>query len=59
MLKDIATATGGAWRPTPASLAIAAGDRRSERRPLWPALLLVALGLWFADILFRRVRVFE
>ena len=59
MLKAIATATGGAWRPTPASLVNATGDQRTARRPLWPSLVAFALGLWFLDLLFRRIRVFE
>jgi CO dehydrogenase/acetyl-CoA synthase delta subunit len=59
LLKAIASGTGGAWRPTPAALTRAAGDRRTERRPLWPALMMLALGLWFVDLLLRRVRVFE
>jgi uncharacterized membrane protein len=58
-LRSIASATGGTWHPTPAALANAAGDHRSQRRPLWPALIGVALGLWFVDLLLRRVRVFE
>jgi hypothetical protein len=45
--------------PTPQSLAAAAGDRRTERRPLWPALIALALALWFMDLLLRRIRVFE
>lgn len=59
LLKAIATATGGAFRPAPASLAAKPGERSNERRPLWPALVLLAAGLWLADLLFRRVRVFE
>jgi Ca-activated chloride channel family protein len=59
LLKGIATATGGAWRPTPAALVNAAGDRTTDRRPMWPPLLALALTLWFVDLLFRRIRVFE
>jgi uncharacterized membrane protein/Mg-chelatase subunit ChlD len=58
-LKAIATATGGAWRPAPAALVNAPGDRTTDRRPLWPMLFASALGLWFVDLLFRRIRVFE
>jgi Ca-activated chloride channel family protein len=58
-LRAIATATGGAWRPGPEALATVAGDRRIDRRPIWPVLVGLALGLWFLDILLRRVRVFE
>jgi hypothetical protein len=59
LLKSMAAATAGAWMPTPQTLAAAAGDRRTERRPLWPALIALALALWFVDLLLRRVRVFE
>jgi Ca-activated chloride channel family protein len=59
LLKAIASGTGGAWRPTPAALERAAGDRRTERRPVWPALVILALGLWFVDLLVRRIRLFE
>jgi uncharacterized membrane protein/uncharacterized protein YegL len=59
LLKAIAVATGGAWRPTPSALASAAGDRKTARRPMWPPLLALALGLWFVDLLVRRIRVFE
>ena len=59
LLQSIATATGGAWRPAPAALVNSAADRTTDRRPLWPPLLAFALGLWFLDLLFRRIRVFE
>jgi hypothetical protein len=59
LLKAIAAATGGAWRPASSALVNAASDQRSERRPMWPPLLVCALGLWFLDLLFRRVRLFE
>jgi Ca-activated chloride channel homolog len=59
LLKSIASATSGSWKPEPAALAAAPTDRHSERRPLWPALTIAALILWFVDILLRRVRVFE
>ncbi len=59
LLRSIATATGGAYHPTPASLANATGDSRTARRPLWPALIALALVLWFVDLLMRRIRVFE
>jgi hypothetical protein len=42
-----------------AQLAAAPTDRHSERRPLWPALTIAALCLWFIDLLLRRIRVFE
>jgi Ca-activated chloride channel homolog len=59
LLKAIAAATGGAFQPAPASLAAKANERSTERRPLWPTLVALALALWLADLLFRRIRVFE
>ena len=59
LLRSIATATGGAFHPTPAALANATGDSRTARRPLWPPLVALALVLWFFDLLMRRIRVFE
>jgi uncharacterized membrane protein len=59
MLRSIAAATGGAWRPDPAALAARAGERSTERRPLAPTLLGLALALWLIDLTFRRLRVFE
>jgi Ca-activated chloride channel family protein len=58
-LRSIALSTGGAWKPTVETLSNRTGDTRTERRPLWPALLALALSLWFVDLVFRRVRVFE
>jgi hypothetical protein len=59
LLRSIAASTGGTYGPSPATLANAAGDSRARRRPLWPTLVALALGLWFADLLLRRVRIFE
>ena len=59
LLKSLSASTGGTWMPDAAALAVSPTDRHSERRPLWPLLTALALGLWFVDILLRRVRVFE
>jgi len=59
MLKSIAASTGGAVRAPASALAAASGDRHRKRRPLWPALTVIALCLWFLDILLRRVRILE
>ena len=58
-LRTVASATGGAWAPDSSSLANARGDRRTRRRPVAAALILLALTLWLLDLLLRRVRVFE
>jgi len=59
LLRSIASATGGTWKPEMSQLSAAPTDRHSERRPLWPALTIAALCLWFIDLLLRRIRVFE
>jgi uncharacterized membrane protein len=59
LLRSIASATGGTWKPEMSQLAAAPTDKHSERRPLWPALTIAALCLWFIDLLLRRIRVFE
>jgi hypothetical protein len=58
-LTSIALATGGRWKPVPGALGSGDGDRRTERRPLSPPVTVLALGLWFIDIVLRRIRVFE
>lgn len=55
-LRAIASLTGGAWQPEAAAFAGASGTGRTARRALWPALVLLALGLWLGDILLRRIR---
>lgn len=59
LLRSIAAATGGAWTPSADALQNAAGTRPTARRALWPLLVVLALGLWFVDIVLRRVRLFE
>ena len=57
-LKAIADATGGVWTPTSDALRNT-GAHQAARRALWPALVLLALGLWLLDVWLRRVRLFE
>jgi uncharacterized membrane protein len=59
LLKSLAQTTRGGWTATADTLARAPGDRRTARRPIAPALIVLALALWFSDILLRRVRLFE
>jgi hypothetical protein len=58
-LQAIATATGGVYRPALDQIQRLAGRAQPERRALWPWLVLAAALLWPADILLRRVRLFE
>ena len=57
-LEAIAQATGGVVNPD-ADAIRRSTVRQASRRALWPFLVLGALALWLADVLFRRVRVFE
>jgi uncharacterized membrane protein len=59
LLKAIAAATGGTWKPSPDALRARPDERSTDRRPLWPPLVVAALALWLVDLVFRRVRVFE
>jgi uncharacterized membrane protein len=59
LLRSIASATGGAWLPDGTGLREAAGDGRTDRRPLAPALIVLALVAWLCDLLLRRIRVLE
>ena len=56
-LRQIATASNGRYDPTPES--IAEPDQRTARepKPLWPWLLMTALGLFVADVAFRRIEI--
>ncbi|HET7697452.1 MAG TPA: VWA domain-containing protein [Vicinamibacterales bacterium] len=58
-LHAFADATGGAFRPAAETLRQKPTEHPAVRRPVSGALLLLALLCWFADILARRVRVFE
>jgi Ca-activated chloride channel homolog len=58
-LDAFARATGGSFRPTVDLLRQKPSERPPLRRPISSALLALALTCWFADILARRVRLFE
>jgi hypothetical protein len=58
-LKAFAAATGGSLQPTAEMLRQKPSERPAVRRPASGALLALALLCWFADILARRVRLFE
>ena len=46
-------------QPTAESLTRTSGAQQTARRALWPWLVVAGLLLWLADILLRRVRLFE
>ena len=58
MLASIASATGGAAGAS-ADAIRQSSTSQAARRALWPTLVFVALGLWFVDILLRRIRILE
>jgi hypothetical protein len=59
LLRSLARTTGGTLGADPQALSSTAGASRVARRALWSMLVMLALGLWLADIALRRVRVFE
>jgi uncharacterized membrane protein/uncharacterized protein YegL len=59
LLGALAQGTGGSVSPDAAALRKSAQSARAARRALWPALVGLALALWLADVLLRRIRVFE
>jgi uncharacterized membrane protein/uncharacterized protein YegL len=59
LLASLASSTGGSVAPTGESLRRSGTDSRAARRAMWPGLVLFALLAWAADLLLRRVRVFE
>jgi hypothetical protein len=59
LLQSIASLSGGQFSIDEAALRDVAGRHPASRRALWPALVALALVVWFADILLRRVRLFE
>ena len=55
LLKKVADASQGQYNATVETL-LAATDRTAQRRlPLWPYLLMTALGLFVFDVLLRRI----
>ncbi|MBM3751878.1 MAG: VWA domain-containing protein [Acidimicrobiia bacterium] len=59
LLAAIADSTKGTVMPEAAALERGAGDTSASRIALWPWLVLFAALMWAADLLLRRVRIFE
>lgn len=59
LLSSISLSTGGRYEPDAAALRPGAGDRSTVPTRLWPWLLVLALAAYLADLLLRRVRIFE
>jgi uncharacterized membrane protein len=59
LLRSVARLTGGGESATADALRKVASSHPAVRRALWPVLVALALVLWLADVLLRRVRLFE
>jgi uncharacterized membrane protein len=59
LLESVATVTGGHVSADASRIRSTGAVAPARRRALWPALVLIALGLWFIDIVLRRVRFGE
>jgi hypothetical protein len=59
LLRSLASATGGVFRPSPSDLRQAGRSEPSSRRAAWPLLVVIGLALWLVDVLLRRIRLFE
>jgi hypothetical protein len=58
-LRSISAATGGAFQPQGNEIFDAKGETTEYPVSLWPWLAAIVLVLYVADILLRRVRLFE
>jgi hypothetical protein len=58
-LRAISTATGGTFEPKAEEIFDARGESTEYPISLWPWLSGLVLILYIADILLRRVRLFE
>lgn len=56
LLQQISAYTGGRFQPQPREVFDPAGRSLPTRLRLWPALLALALGLNFVEVLLRRLR---
>jgi Ca-activated chloride channel homolog len=59
LLRSISNETRGRFQPHTEDIFNAQGETTALPVPLWPYLAAVALILYFADVLLRRVRLFE
>jgi Mg-chelatase subunit ChlD len=59
LLERAARATSGGKLTAPDQLFDPAGERVLAHQETWPALVLLALGLFLLDVLLRRVRLFD
>jgi len=58
-LRSISKETGGVYQPAGQEIFDARGETVDVHTRLWPALVMAALALYIADVLLRRLRLFE
>jgi Ca-activated chloride channel family protein len=59
LLRSISNETRGRFQPRTEDIFEANGETTALPTPLWPYLAGLALVLYFVDVLFRRIRLFE
>jgi len=59
LLDRVAAITRGKASPSPAEIFDPQGESVESHDELWPELLFLALGIFLADLLLRRVRLFD
>jgi hypothetical protein len=59
LLRSISNETKGRFQPRPEDIFDPNGESTALPTPLWPYLAALALLLYLADVLLRRVRLFE
>jgi Ca-activated chloride channel family protein len=59
LLRSISTETKGRFQPRAEDIFDANGETTALPTPLWPYLTVLALVLYLADVLLRRLRLFE
>ena len=59
LLGELAASTGGVFDPDASRIFATDNESIVRPTPMWPYLAVVALLLYFADLLLRRLRIFE
>ena len=55
LLRSLARVSGGQFRPEPEAVFADLGRTAPRTTPLWPYLVMAALGLFLADVALRRI----
>ncbi len=59
LLGELAASTGGIFDPDASDIFATGNESIVRPAPMWPYLAVVALLLYFTDLLLRRLRIFE